>query len=94
MDGTHGSTGARLHKCYSQQRVNTPKPVWNPDEPQTLDFYEDWEEAPDNTVFDNGIKTQWEQFLRHLMVDTPVSYTLKEGAKGVQLAAAVYGSSK
>jgi len=33
VDGTHGSAVAGLHKCYSQHSVNTPKPVWNPDEP-------------------------------------------------------------
>ena len=94
IDGTHGSAVAGLHKCFSQQRVNTPKPVWNPDQPQTLDFYEDWEEVPDNTDFDNGFKVQWEQFLRHVVEDAPFSYTLEEGAKGVQLAQAGYESSK
>ncbi len=94
VDGTHGSAVAGLHKCFSQHRVNTPKPVWNPDEPQTLDFFEDWEEVPDNTVFDNGFKVQWEQFLRHVAEDAPWSYTLAEGAKGVQLAQAGYTSSK
>lgn len=94
VDGTHGSAVAGLHKCYSQQRVNTPKPVWNPDEPQKLDFYEGWEEVPDNTVFDNGFKVQWEQFLRHVAEDAPFAYTLEEGAKGVQLAEAGYESSK
>ncbi len=94
VDGTHGSAVACLHKCYSQSRVNTPKPVWNPDEPQTMNFYEDWEEVPDNTVFDNGFKVQWEQFLRHVVEDAPFSYTLAEGAKGVQLAQAGYESSK
>ena len=94
VDGTHGSAVAGLHKCFSQQRVNTPKPVWNPDEPQKLDFYEGWEEVPDNTVFDNGFKVQWEQFLRHVAEDAPFPYTLEEGAKGVQLAEAGYESSK
>ena len=94
VDGTEGSAVAGLHKCYSQHRVNTPKPVWNPDEPQTMDFYSDWEEVPDNTVYDNGFKVQWEQFLRHVVEDAPFSYTLAEGAKGVQLAQAGYESSK
>lgn len=94
VDGTHGSAVAGLHSCVSQQRVNTPKPVWNPDEPQTMDFMEDWEEVPDNTVFDNGFKVQWEQFLRHLAEDAPWSYTLSEGAKGVQLAELGYQSWK
>ncbi|MEP3049715.1 MAG: Gfo/Idh/MocA family oxidoreductase [Roseibium sp.] len=92
IDGTHGSAVAGLHKCYSQQRVNTPKPVWNPDQPQALDFFESWEEVPDNTVFDNGFKVQWENFLRHVVEDGPWDYTLLEGAKGVQLAQAGYQS--
>ena len=94
IDGTHGSAVAGLHSCRAQHRVTTPKPVWNPDEPQTIDFFADWEEVPDNTVFDNGFKVQWEQFLRHVAEDGPWSYTLEEGAKGVQLAEAGYRSSK
>jgi len=92
VDGTHGSAVAGLHSCWSQHRVNTPKPVWNPDEPQTMDFHDDWVEVPDNTVFDNGFKVQWEGFLRHVAEDAPWSYTLTEGAKGVQLAEAGYQS--
>jgi predicted dehydrogenase len=94
IDGTHGSAVAGLHKCFSQHRVNTPKPVWNPDEPQTMDFFSDWEEVPDNQVFDNGFKVQWEQFLRHVLEDAPWHYTLAEGAKGVQLAEAGYRSAR
>jgi predicted dehydrogenase len=94
VDGTLGSAVAGLHKCLSQHRVNTPKPVWNPDEPQTLDFFAGWEEVPDNQVFDNGFKVQWEQFLRHVLEDAPWSYTLSEGAKGVQLAEAGYQSAR
>ena len=94
VDGTHGSAVAGLHRCRSQHRVNTPKPVWNPDQPQTMDFMSDWEEVPDNMVFDNGFKVQWEQFLRHVAEDAPWSYTLLEGAKGVQLAELGYRSWK
>lgn len=94
IDGTHGSAVAGLHKCYSQHRVNTPKPVWNPDQPQTLDFFADWEEVPDNAVLDNGFKVQWEQFLRHVVEDGEWHYSLLEGAKGVQLAEAGYLSAK
>jgi len=86
VDGTHGSAVAGLHRCLSQDRVNTPKPVWNPDEPQPLNFHEQWQEVPDNQVFDNAFKVQWEAFIRHLFEDAPWSYTLLEGAKGVQLA--------
>ncbi len=94
IDGTHGSAVAGLHSCRSQHRVNTPKPVWNPDEPQTLNFFDGWDEVPDNTIFDNGFKVQWEAFLRHVVEDGPWNYTLLEGAKGVQLAEAGYKSWK
>jgi len=86
VDGTHGSAVAGLHKCWSQARVNTPKPVWNPDQPQTMRFMDQWTEVPDNQVDDNGFKVQWEQFIRHVVEDGPWRYTLREGAKGVQLA--------
>ena len=92
IDGTHGSAVAGLHKCYSQQRMNTPKPVWNPDQPQVMDFYQDWTEVPDNVPMDNGFKVQWEQFLRHVVEDGEWNYSLLEGAKGVQLAEAGYQS--
>ena len=38
--------------------------------------------------FDNGFKTEWEMFIRHVFDDAPFKWTLREGAKGVQLAEA------
>ncbi len=87
VDGTHGSAVAGLTRCWTQHRVNTPKPVWNPDQPQSIDFYRTWDEVPDNQVYDNGFKLQWQMFLRHVLEDAPWDHTLVEGAKGVQLAA-------
>jgi predicted dehydrogenase len=87
VDGTHGSAVAGLHKCWTQHRVNTPKPVWNPDQPQTMNFFNDWEEVPDNWPAQNGFKAQWEMFLKHVAEDAPWPYGLEAGAKGVQLAA-------
>ncbi|WP_445678931.1 Gfo/Idh/MocA family protein [Radicibacter daui] len=86
VDGTHGSAVAGLTKCWTQHRVNTPKPVWNPDQPQTIDFMNTWDEVPDNWPSENGFKAQWEMFLRHIAEDGPWPYGLMEGAKGVQLA--------
>jgi hypothetical protein len=37
-------------------------------------------------VYDNAFKVQWELFLRHVVLDEPFCWGLKEGAKGVQLA--------
>jgi predicted dehydrogenase len=86
VDGTHGSAVAGLTKCFTQHRVNTPRPVWNPDVPQSMNFSDQWEEVPDNVTYENGFKLQWEDFIRHVCADTPWTFTLVEGAKGVQLA--------
>jgi predicted dehydrogenase len=88
VDGTLGSAVAGLHRCWTQARVNTPKPVWNPDQPQTIDFFRTWDEVPDNLAYPNGFRAQWEMFIRHVMEDAPFPHTLREGAKGVQLAEA------
>ena len=86
VDGTHGSAVAGLSECYLQPRAATPKPVWNPDVPQTIDFYNTWQKMPANRVFDNAFKAQWELFLRHVVDGGPFRWNLLEGAKGVQLA--------
>ncbi|MEO6394588.1 MAG: Gfo/Idh/MocA family oxidoreductase [Devosia sp.] len=86
VDGTHGSAVAGLHKCFTQHRTSTPRPVWNPDEPQTIDFFQNWQEVPANSAPKNGFRAQWELFLRHVVEDGPWRYGLEEGAKGVQLA--------
>ena len=56
VDGTHGSAVAGLTKCWTQSRVNTPKPVWNPDTPQPINFFEGWEEIPDTQDYPNGFR--------------------------------------
>ena len=86
VDGTHGSAVAGLRNCWSQHRVNTPKPTWNPDIENPFDFLGQWEEVPSNQVYDNAFKIQWEMFLKHVVKDAPFRWSLLEGAKGVQLA--------
>jgi predicted dehydrogenase len=86
---------AGLRNCKTQHRVNTPKPVWNPDVPNPIDFRATgWEAVPDNTTFENAFKAQWEMFLRHVAAGTPFAHDLLEGAKGVQLANLALESSK
>lgn len=86
VDGTKGSAVAGLRECYTQHYGNTPKPVWNPDIPQPIDFQGGWAKVPEQEVFENAFKVQWELFLKHVVKDDPFPWTLKEGAKGVQLA--------
>jgi predicted dehydrogenase len=85
VDGTHGSAVAGLGDVVTQSRVNTPKPVWDPDVKQPIDFFAGWQAVPDYAVFDNGFKAQWEAFIRHVAEDAPFKWDLAEGAKGVQL---------
>jgi predicted dehydrogenase len=92
VDGTNGSAVAGLTRCFTQHRVNTPRPVWNPDEPQTMRFAEQWEEVPDNQVYENGFKLQWEGFIRHVVEGAAWKFDLLEGARGVQLAELGYKS--
>jgi predicted dehydrogenase len=86
VDGTEGSAVAGLRECKAQHRVNTPRAIWNPDIPNPIDFWETWQEVPDNATFDNAFKVQWELFLKHVARDEPFPWDLLDGAKGVQLA--------
>lgn len=86
VDGTKGSAVAGLRECWTQHDANTPRPVWNPDVESAIDYRAGWMPVPTNVTYDNAFKVQWEQFLRHVVLDTPFRWNLKEGAKGVQLA--------
>jgi predicted dehydrogenase len=86
VDGTKGSAVAGLRECYTQHYGNTPKPVWNPDIEQPINFMEGWQKMPAQESYDNAFKIQWELYLKHIIEDEPFPWTLKEGAKGVQLA--------
>lgn len=86
VDGTKGSAVVGLRDCWTQDYANTPKPVWNPDIPNPIDFKEGWTKISEEEEFDNAFKAQWELFLKHVVLDTPFPWNLMEGAKGVQLA--------
>jgi predicted dehydrogenase len=92
VDGTRGSAVAGLRDCLLQDYESTPRPVWNPDIPQAIDFYEDWRQVPGEKYHLNAFRAQWELFLKHVAFDEPFPWDLLEGAKGVQLAEAGYQS--
>jgi predicted dehydrogenase len=93
VDGTEGSAVAGLRECAVQHRVSTPLPVWNPDLPDPIDYLSQWTDVPDNMVFDNAFKAQWEVFLRSAVSGKPFPWDLVEGARGVQLASLALRSS-
>ncbi len=86
VDGTKGSAVAGLRECYIQHYGNTPKPVWNPDITQPIHFMDGWSKLPEQELYDNAFKVQWELFLKHVVTDSPFPWDLMEGVKGVQLA--------
>ncbi|WP_248305441.1 Gfo/Idh/MocA family oxidoreductase [Agromyces sp. H66] len=94
VDGTHGSAVVGLFGCKIQPRNATPKPVWNPDLADEHDYEGDWIESPGNRDFENGFKTQWEEFIRHVVEDAPNRYDFLAGARGVLLAELGLASSR
>ena len=94
IDGTLGSAVAGGHKCYVQSLISTPKPVFNVEVPQSMDFDDQWQEVPDNDPFRHSYRQGWEQFLRHVADGEPLRSTLLEGARDVQLTEACYQSDR
>jgi predicted dehydrogenase len=94
VDGTKGTAVAGLRDCVVQPRAKTPRPIWNPDIPQPINFYDGWETVPASQPADNAFKTQWELFLKHVVLGDPFPWDMVEGAKGVQLAELALLSSR
>jgi predicted dehydrogenase len=94
VDGTRGTAVAGLRECHIQHYSATPRPVWNPDVDNPHSFFADWQQLPNQRVYENAFKVQWELFLRHVVLDEPFRWGLIEGAKGVQLAELGYESSE
>ncbi len=86
VDGSKGSAVAGLRDCWIQPYGATPRPVWNPDIPSTINHFEGWQKVPEQEPFDNAFKIQWELFLRHVVKNEPFRWGLLEAVKGVQLA--------
>jgi predicted dehydrogenase len=86
VDGSKGSAVAGLRHCWIQPYGATPRPVWNPDIDSPLNHFDGWQKVPEQQIFDNAFKIQWELFLRHIVTGEPFKWNLLEGAKGVQLA--------
>ena len=86
VDGTGGSAVATLRDCRLQAAETTPRPVWNPDVESPLNFFDGWEDVPEEESPENAFKAQWRLYLKHVLLDEPFPWDLLEGAKGVQLA--------
>ena len=82
--GQRGSRPAR--RLHVQSAAETPSRSGTRTSPSPSTSTPAGRRSPDNIEYDNAFKIQWEEFLRHVALDEPWRYTLREGAKGVQLA--------
>ena len=92
VDGEKGSAVSTLSECYTQTIDQTPRPVWNPDEKQTHDFYKDWQKVDAEEKYDNGFKIQWELFIQHILEDGEWDFGLDKGYQAVEFAKAALDS--
>ena len=87
VDGTHGSAVAGLTRLLDRSRARPRRSRCGiPTCRRPIDFFDGWQDVPDNRAYDNAFKVEWELFLRHVVDGRAVPWNLLEGAKGVQLA--------
>lgn len=92
VDGTHGSAVAGLRGCRQQHHSATPRPVWNPDIPNPIDFRAGWLEVPQVGEAKNAFQLQWEEFIRHVTAGTPFAWDFSAGVRGLELVDAAWRS--
>src|SRR5262245_16013367 len=93
IDGTGGSAIAGLHRCWVQANPDTPAiQHFNPDRDLGIDYRAGWQEITGSHVYVNPYRIGWENFLRHVVDDAPLTNDLTAGIRDVQLAEACYQS--
>ena len=93
VDGTAGSAIAGLHRCWTQAKADTPTVQhFNPARDLGVDYRADWTEIQSNGGYANPYRIGWENFLRHVVDDAPLTNDLTAGIRDVQLAEACYRS--
>jgi predicted dehydrogenase len=93
IDGTAGSASAGLHRCWIQTAAETPLVRhFNPDRDLGIDYRADWREVAGRGSYINSYRIGWENFLRHVADDAPLTNDFAAGVRDVQLAQACYRS--
>jgi predicted dehydrogenase len=93
VDGTEGSAVAGLRECVAQHRGVSPRPMWNPDIPNTERFGDQWQPVSLDGEPANAFRLQWEMFVRHVLAGAPFPHDLHSGTRGVRVAELGYESS-
>ncbi|MBW4090398.1 MAG: Gfo/Idh/MocA family oxidoreductase [Proteobacteria bacterium] len=94
IDGALGSAVAGPFACWKQTAAEAPGGSISAALPQPASFFDGWTAVPVGPAAVNSYRAGWELFLRHVAEDAPFSYSLLQGAKGVQLAELAYQSSR
>jgi predicted dehydrogenase len=93
VDGTDGSAIAGLHRCWTQSAAETPRVAhFSVNVDLDIDYRKGWSEVADAGPYRNPYRVGWEDFLRHVVNDTPVRATLAAGIRDVALAEACHRS--
>jgi predicted dehydrogenase len=95
VDGSQGSAIAGLHRCWVQSGAATPKVAhFSVNQDLGIDYREGWNEVAAAGPYPNPYRVGWEEFLRHVVADTPLRATFAAGLRDVQLAEACHRSIK
>jgi predicted dehydrogenase len=87
IDGSGGSATAGLHRCYVQPLADTPRiAASNPMVDLAIDYRARWQDAPAAGPYRNPYRIGWEDFLRHLVTDAPLSADFAAGIRDVAFA--------
>ncbi len=94
VDGTGGSALAGLHRCWTQSAADTPTiRRFNPDADIGADYRAQWKEVAGAAAYINPYRVGWENFLRHVVADAPLTCDLSAGIRDVRLAEACIRSA-
>ncbi|MGI9379231.1 MAG: Gfo/Idh/MocA family protein [Methyloligellaceae bacterium] len=92
VDGRRGSAVATLHECFTQSLEDTPKPYFDPENRQSMKFEKQWQAVKDTTPFVHSFRTGWEEFLSHVVQDTPFKFDFEAGLKMMRVIDTAYKS--
>jgi predicted dehydrogenase len=95
VDGTDASAVAGLHRCHLQTLERTPAIAhFSVAKDIAADYRAGWSEAPPLATYVNPYRVGWEQFLRHVAADAPITSDFAAGLRDVAFAEACHRSMR